>query len=280
MIERWNGRAWSVQAAPKLGGPESNIQLLGVSCTSRTACTAVGSIDPMNLGFEKRPLVERWNGSWWSIQNTPTRALLTSSLSSVSCASRRSCVAVGIYWTSNMNALALRWDGRRWSRQQTSPIPGGPLGSELTSVSCSTDTMCNAVGDWGRAGDNTLVEAWDGSRWSRQKIATPAGARPPLPSLNGVSCTSGTTCTLAGTYFTSSQGDEAALIERWDGSRWSIPRTRLPSRSIGSELFGISCTPSATCIAVGSSVNNKPTTDTFRPLVERSRSAGPPTFTG
>ena len=74
LAERWNGAKWTIQA--------SSIPMVSVSCTSVGACTAVGG------GF-----AERWDGTKWSIQSTPTPQF--GSLGSVSCASRRACVAVG-----------------------------------------------------------------------------------------------------------------------------------------------------------------------------------------
>jgi hypothetical protein len=69
-----------------------------VSCGSTTACTAIGNFANRAGAFVT--LAERWNGTRWAIQQTPNLAVAKSSgLDGASCASPRSCTAVG-YVTS------------------------------------------------------------------------------------------------------------------------------------------------------------------------------------
>ncbi len=42
LAERWDGTTWSVQTTPNPPGGRAFNNLLGVSCPSRVACTAVG----------------------------------------------------------------------------------------------------------------------------------------------------------------------------------------------------------------------------------------------
>ena len=81
--------------------PEGGGALSGVSCTSGSACIAVGSFGP---GYG--PLAERWNGSSWSLQRPPDPAD-DYGFDGVSCASSRHCIAVG----GGDEPLAERWDG-------------------------------------------------------------------------------------------------------------------------------------------------------------------------
>ena len=72
--------------------------LQGVSCTSATACTAVG--DYVNRDGTQVTLAERWNGTSWTIQSTPNPtgaqyAGWTATLQGVSCTSATACTAVG-----------------------------------------------------------------------------------------------------------------------------------------------------------------------------------------
>jgi hypothetical protein len=152
LIERWNGRRWAIQRTPRPPG-SSLSELSSVSCTSPTACTAVGDADGSTL-------VERWSAGRWSIQPSPSNESAGSStLTSVSCATARACTAVG---ATNLDAegssspppgaLAERWNGRHWSLQHLVMQPGG---SWLNSVSCATRTSCVAVG--ARGGGGALV---------------------------------------------------------------------------------------------------------------------------
>ena len=83
---------WSVQPTPNLPGAP-NGQLMRVSCASPTACTAVGIYA---AGPAVPTVVERWNGTRWSIQPTPKPSRMGSiGLTGVSCALKSSCIAVG-----------------------------------------------------------------------------------------------------------------------------------------------------------------------------------------
>ena len=100
---------WSIQATPNpVGG--SNSILNGGSCTSASACTAVGDY---NSGTTGVTLAERWNGSTWSIQTTPNpTGAPVSLLNGVSCASATACTAAGGYNNGTAGVtLAERWSG-------------------------------------------------------------------------------------------------------------------------------------------------------------------------
>ncbi|HUO73684.1 MAG TPA: hypothetical protein VMU39_23135 [Solirubrobacteraceae bacterium] len=117
-------------------------ELLGVSCLSARACTAVG--DATSHAGTPAVLAERWNGGSWERQGSPDAP---SELLGVSCASAQTCIAAG---DSTDNAatqvtLAERWNGRRWTKESTSD-PLAAQGSYLTAVSCSLERVCTVVG--------------------------------------------------------------------------------------------------------------------------------------
>jgi hypothetical protein len=239
LAEQWNGSSWSIQPTPN---PGSGI-LSSVSCTSPTACSAVGSA---GLGT---PLVERWDGTSWSVQPTPQPAA-KSSLIGVSCTSATACTAVGGAgeYSPDDTPLVERWDGSTWSVQPSPTIAG-----DLDSVSCSSTTSCTAVGHHCSCQPDTpLVEHWDGTSWSVQ--STPQIPRPPnanvAPDVNlvEVSCTSSTACTAAGFYNAFAAGGSGTLVERWDGTTWSIQPTPNPADAA---LRGVSCASPTACTAVG-----------------------------
>lgn len=61
LADRWNGGSWALQSPPNPAGTSNTDNTLwGVACTSRNACTAVGS----------GAYAEQWNGVSWTIQNT------------------------------------------------------------------------------------------------------------------------------------------------------------------------------------------------------------------
>ncbi len=184
-----------------------------MSCTSASACTAVGYANGAGVSTT---LGERWNGTSWSIQSTPNPTGATYSfLSGVSCPSATDCTAVGFYVnsTGTQETLAERWNGTTWSIQ-TTPNPSGALSSGLNGVSCASSATCTAVGTFfenvgmGR----TLAERWNGQSWAVQNTKDPTSAQQSF--LNGVSCTSASVCTAVGTYETTT-GTSLTLVERF-----------------------------------------------------------------
>jgi hypothetical protein len=243
LAERWNGTKWSIQHTPNPTGSSFTF-LYGVSCTSVSACTAVGT-------SSNGTLAERWNGTTWSIQHTPNptggSGIL---LQGVSCASASACTAVGGYskGTAANVTLAERWNGTTWSIQHT-PNPTGAQGSGLGTVSCTSASACTAVGAYntGPTTGGTLAERWNGSTWSIQHTPNPAGGSSIV--LGGVSCASATACTAVGDYNNGTTG--VTLAERWNGSTWSIQPTPNPAGAPVSLLNGVSCASATACTAVG-----------------------------
>jgi hypothetical protein len=108
LVERFNGRRWSIQPT-SAGAPLA--ELNGVSCVSTTACVAVGG-----RANSHQSIAERWNGSRWSTENTPT-LVGGSLLWAVSCPSAAGCFAVG---SRGGLPLLEHSSGANWSTQAPS----------------------------------------------------------------------------------------------------------------------------------------------------------------
>jgi hypothetical protein len=252
LAERWNGTRWSIEPTPSLAGSTASL-LFAVSCPSTRTCIAVGSVTERS-GITV-PLAERWNGLRWSIQSTPnpTRAHGRDAayLGSVSCASRTACIAVGFSGNEAGTAgvtLAEGWNGTSWSIER-SLQPAGAAAAFLSGVSCPVPAACTAVGysTTLSGGAVTLAESWNGTRWSIQRSATPAGSE--AVQLTGVSCAVPSSCTAVG-FFTAA-GINVMLAEGWNGTSWSIQRSPYPAGAAASFLSGVSCPSPASCTAVG-----------------------------
>ncbi len=133
------------------------------------------------------------------------------------------------------------------------PIPSGANGSQLGDVSCVSSTDCIAVGNEtvsgppARVADSIpLAERWDGSRWSIEPTVRPGTISSRLAA---VSCTSSTFCLAVGSWTTTGQ-QRGGLVERWDGSSWSIVRT--PN---GFAATDVSCVSKRACMTVGTKLN-------------------------
>ncbi len=182
--------------------------LYGASCTSRTACTAVGVITTSN-GKYARTLAERWNGSKWAAQSTPTPlsgGLVGGLLGGVACTSPTACVAAGYSYSKTRSALlGESWNGRKWVTQPAAtPVPGGVA----SGISCTWRNDCTASGL--RSGGGTLAEHWNGRKWS-------AEATQRRGVLAGASCPASKNCTAVGEVITGK-----ALAEHWNGTAWSL----------------------------------------------------------
>ncbi len=240
--------SWVIQSTPSPNSRQGSV-LLGVSCPSATACTAVG-------GYAPRPdalvmLAERWNGVKWKVQSTPNPpGSKDSALYGVSCSSAKACTAVG---QDLKGTLAERWNGVKWMVQPT-PNPSGTKDIILMAVSCSSAKACTAVGSYGeRAGGSTLAERWNGKKWALQSTPNPVTGTDGSELL-GVSCSSATSCTAVGDSAISGSKSDT-LVEHWNGSKWALQATPKHPDGNESELTGVSCPSARACTAVGNSGN-------------------------
>lgn len=235
-----------------------------VACVSATDCYAAGSYLPSTGA--KAALVQHWDGTTWANQSVPAPSgSVWTALADVACTSSVSCIAVGRYETAAKGeaTLAESWDGSKWT-VMSPPNPAGALSSWLERISCSAADSCTAVGRYETSGkvETTLAERWNGTSWSIQTTANPAGAI--WARLAGVSCPSASNCIAVGSYETSS-GVRQVLAEAWNGTSWSL---QSPVNAAGSEwnsLKGVWCAGKSECLAVGSTR----TSGNYRPLSER-----------
>jgi hypothetical protein len=238
LVERWGGTSWSIQPTPTPSGGQPS-ELLSVSCTSATACTAVGDYGGNFTSSTDFMLAERWDGATWAIQPIPGDSGVqfgSDELQGVSCTSDTACQAVGTRARADSSfTQAARWDGTSWTIEPTPDVPNGGGFGTLAGVSCASATACKSVGSYQGPGGSTLTENWDGTSWTLD--APPTQSTPPLA---GISCTSSTACTAVG----------ASAAERWDGTSWTIQPTPDPGGL--PELSGVSCSSAAACTAVGS----------------------------
>ena len=211
LAERWNGTKWTIQQTVNPGVSTRywvpNV-LTGVSCTTSTACTAVGwdRLDECNFFhcYVDATLAEGSNGASWTVQSglPGYRFPIPIALEGVSCSAAAACAAVGSY---NGATLAAGLSGPTWATQST---PSGATSSDLAGVSCASATACTAVGQSGE----TLAETWNGTTWTIQPTANPTAAT--SSRLNTVSCTTSAACTAVG-YYTDSAGTVLTLAEQY-----------------------------------------------------------------
>lgn len=268
----WNGSAWSLASVP---APEAAAGgwLQGVSCTSASACTAVGARADA-FGFSESFAVKR-DGSNWAEHALPEIAGNPASfLSSISCTGASACLTVGGLEGQNgaEYLLAWAWDGSEWTEVEPPPFEGsvphvyspeepeGDSGSDpsapsspytsFTSVSCAAADNCVAAG--GRPTGSTrppLLLRFDGDSWAEDPPAEYASGASAI-SLNGVDCHSSTRCATVGS---ASYGEFPAknFALSYESGIWLTPYFPAP----GGGLRGVSCPQAESCLAVGDAID-------------------------
>jgi hypothetical protein len=104
LAEHWNGKKWSSQPTPVPNGALSSV-LQAVSCTSPTACNAVGT---EFVSGSSNAIAESWTGKRWVLHSVAAPINSTASgLARVSCNSAVTCMAVGEFRNSSNAEQAL-----------------------------------------------------------------------------------------------------------------------------------------------------------------------------
>jgi len=222
LAERWNGHAWRLVPAPTPSSPPNSL-FIGVACPAPAACIGVGASSDSS-GNNAGTFAERWDGSRWTVQRTPTQHTPGGGLNGVWCQSVTACIAVG---GTNAGTLAERLTGTTWTVQST-PNPPGTQGDFLNSVSCTSLSACTGFGIACPypvcLSHQILAERWNGTRWRIQPTPTPFPAFR-LDS-NAVACPTVTTCIAVGAY--TNNLTQVTLAERWNGAGQSalLPANR------------------------------------------------------
>lgn len=262
LAERWTSSKWEVMTTPSKEG-EGTVQsfLRAVSCSSPTACTAVGSFNTNVAGTETdKTLGEYWNGSSWEMQLTPNWNGATHGFfTGVSCLAATDCTAVGFYkvGTGQYQTLLGSWNGNLWNIY-TSPNPSGAQNSYFEAVSCPAPLQCVAVGQFINSAGATvpMTARWGSPSWQIQLTSGPEGSTE--SGLRGVSCASPTSCVAVGQYITGS--GSRMLAEHWNGTKWEHKYPLNPlDRNFGEtalNYFGVSCPYAGACVGVGSYLNS------------------------
>ena len=265
LVERWDGSSWSLTPVPVPPGA-AGAGFFAVDCTSATDCWAVGARLGV-AGNNTEPLIEHWDGSSWTAAVSPalpgTGAGL---LQGVACGSATDCWALGVTDDDTgaaLHSVAEHWDGSTWSLVPVAP--SGQTYDQLTGVTCPSASDCWAVGAAGptqqnpnflpifpaAAGDQGLVEHWDGTSWS--VVPSVVEDAPGGGYLTGVTCVAASDCWSTGST-TDASGDAAGvLVEHWDGTSWAPVAAPTPAGTDTGILSSVSCTDASHCWAAGSS---------------------------
>jgi hypothetical protein len=224
------------------------------SCTRKGCVTATGT-------FETSPgcpdVVPAVSGSWQNV-NSPDISGATpvsNQLLGVDAASANDVWAVG--WAKDPNSsfyirrtLIQHFDGNVWSIVPSPNKPNDTF-SELYSVSAVSTNDVWAVGSSnnGSAPSRTLIQHWDGTRWSIVPSPNPDSQ---LNELRGVAAVAADNAWAVGYRGgTKNETPLETFILHWDGSSWrQVASPNIPGGA--NELSGITAISANDIWAVGS----------------------------
>jgi hypothetical protein len=152
-------------------------------------------------------------------------------------------------WTEStgkpVQILIEHWNGHEWSIMHA-PRPAGATLTGLADIACPRPISCFAVGWYGVSSPpsqtRTLVEHWNGHRWS--VLTSPTPRLMTSLGFTAVACPQPISCFGVGSTAT------ASMVEHWNGHAWSIMKTP-PSHKISDLLNGIACPQPRSCFAAG-----------------------------
>lgn len=216
LVKHWDGSAWSRVLAPHPGDRSS---LFGLATVSATDVWVVGGYQ--QDGFH--PLVEHFDGSTWTIVDSPAGPGADRYLYSVSAVSAADIWAVGAAYGADGRQLApvaQRWDGTSWSA-----VPGLPDAFTPRSVLARTADDVWVVGsvrnDGGRSVPATFH--WDGTAFT--DVSTPHGH-------TGAGGLMAVTGLAADDVWAVGGGTSQPVTEHWDGARWRLHRMLAPGQHV------------------------------------------------
>jgi hypothetical protein len=255
LIARWNGRTWQRVPSPNAAGRRTSSFLNAVAASSPRSAWAVGESNVKNIST----LIEQWNGRSWKLvpSFTPNPKRDFSFLDDVAARTRSDAWAVGFVIIgpgSNSRTLIEHWNGASWQQVPSPSITNGhgdQVQNGLGGVTVISPSNVWAVGDYiiGSNSPQTLIEHWNGTKWSIVPSPDPLGTASPA-ELNDIAAISRTDMFAVGGL-----GDTFAptqtMIQRWNGTTWQTvpsPFSDTATESLG----GVSAVSATDAWAVGS----------------------------
>ena len=251
LAEQWDGSTWSATSLPSPGATNFQTTFEAVSCPSAGWCAAVGNA----AGVGAQTLAEVWNAGGWAVQPTPGVNAGAGQMSAIACRSASDCTAAGYTdATSPVNGqdeqvpIAEGWDGSSWTQQTLASEVG--ISATLSGVACPADGDCRAAGEStqnGTAIQFPVVQALSDGTWSNDPMPDTGGGE--SNALQAISCPDAGFCMAVGDRPYGPLG--ASLAEQFDGTAWTPEAPPNPPGWADSDLYGVSCTSSRFCVAVG-----------------------------
>jgi hypothetical protein len=250
LVEHWDGRAWTPQRAG-FNDPGDFEDPAGVAAVSGDYALLAGTFSSQYVW----PFAEHLTGQGWTEDGTPMPGADAgeSWLNGVAAASSDTGWAVGgvVLGSGRQENLIMQAEGYDWNQvpAPTSTASHGSTVSELRAVAAVSASDAWAVGEVNTglrpsARWETVIEHWNGTRWSMVRSPDPSRAGCGNDRLFGVAASR------AGTWAVGSYCN-SALVLQLTGGRWrQVPAPRTPA-STSAQLNSVAVTSRTNAWAVG-----------------------------
>ena len=215
LIERWNGTQWRVVTSPNADTTGDNV-LTSVDALSGTNAWAVGF---SRTDTSRKSLIQRWNGTSWTIVSSPDPGTIGNSLLGVEAAGPNDIWAIG--WKNSgdgLRSLLLHYDGTAWTEGAAVPKVGTG-DNVLTGISVVSNDDVWATGYYVDGTQyKTLTLHYDGTTWSHVPSSNGADG---TDILMGMDASSSTNAWAVGFEYRAALNHYVASTQQCNGSSWS-----------------------------------------------------------
>ncbi len=222
LAEHYDGTSFVTVATPDREGAPTRDFLNGAAAPASDDIWAVGTT--VNIGSPDVTLIEHWDGTSWTMVDSPNPGAVSSELQAAAASSATDVWAVGARINTGsfyQRPMTLHWDGTTW-KPFHAPNPLGCSGhSYLTAVTALATDSAWATGWCGSGGSSAergYVLHWDGQKWSLVKVIGQAIA--PYSETYGIAATSASNIWVVGSYRQPPNGTTTALTYHYNGTRW------------------------------------------------------------
>jgi hypothetical protein len=229
LTELWNGSSWSVRPAPTPPNA-TGASLEGVKTFSATSAWAVGNHTASSAPFA-RTLIQRWNGTSWSVVPSPNPDASVNLLADVDGAAPDDVWAVGNVgqdgYGSTVAGVVLHWNGSAWSRVAVPGAAGDatlrmPVLEDVHAISRDDVWIVGRAFHFGQFRQVPIWMHWNGTSWRYGFVAGAAAG-----GFTGVTALSATRVYAVGD-----------VTARWNGTAWSVESAGAAGRMVDAAATG------------------------------------------
>src|SRR5215468_1543203 len=232
LLDSWNGSQWSIANIPQ-PGPVRDM-LFGATALSPSDVWVVGDQENQNGKFQT--LAEHWDGSSWTVIQTPNPGSTGDHLYAVDAVSADNVWAAGMQLSGDSpdQGLVEHWDGRKWS---VVPMPA-PASADLVMLdgisATASQVWVTGEADSPEGGGQPFVAGYQGGTWTIPQLpAVPDGAN--WTNLWGVQVSGGSVWAV-GTYVNPATDSNNTLVLQGTGDSWTV--NPAPNPGTGSNILG------------------------------------------